>query len=195
VFVRQSLKSCTGINTLAYHKNPKITEAKSFITSAPWLSYTPFYNRLLPIFAPANNQRSLESSFNPAPYFKYLLVSVKPGKDPIQLYCSCSSISNRSQYLFDAKTLSIRILRILGVIATVILSYTQYTHWVSFCWFPDPGFQILDSRSWIPDPGFQILDSRSWIPGSGFHILDFTSWIPEPIFWIPCSILKILDSG
>ena len=50
-----------------------------FSSTMFWLSYTPFYNRLLPIFAPANNQRSLESVFNPMAYLKYLLMSVKPG--------------------------------------------------------------------------------------------------------------------
>ena len=59
-----------------------------FSTTMFWLSYTPFYKRLLPIFAPANNQRSLEveeSVINPAPYLKYLLLSVKPGTNLIKL--------------------------------------------------------------------------------------------------------------
>ena len=46
-----------------------------FSTTMFWLSYTPFYERLSPIFSQKNNQRSLESMFNPAPYFKYLLYS------------------------------------------------------------------------------------------------------------------------
>ena len=40
-----------------------------------WLSYTPFYERLLPLFSPANNQRNVESIFNPMQYFKYWLIS------------------------------------------------------------------------------------------------------------------------
>ena len=57
-----------------------------FSTTMFWLSYTPFYNRMLPIFSPANNQRSSdESVFNPAPYLKYLLVSAKPGTNLIKL--------------------------------------------------------------------------------------------------------------
>ena len=43
-----------------------------FSTTMFWLSYTPFYTRLVPLFAPAN-QRSIESIFNPVPYFKYFL--------------------------------------------------------------------------------------------------------------------------
>jgi hypothetical protein len=50
-----------------------------FSTTAFWLAYTPFYKRMLPIFSPANNQRSQEESiFNPAPYFKYLLFYQDP---------------------------------------------------------------------------------------------------------------------
>jgi hypothetical protein len=43
-----------------------------FSSTMFWLSYTPFYNRMFPLFSPAN-QRSVESIFNPVPYFKYFL--------------------------------------------------------------------------------------------------------------------------
>ena len=48
----------------------------NWVTSTSyWLAYTPFYERMLPLFSPANNQRNIESIFNPTQYFKYWLYS------------------------------------------------------------------------------------------------------------------------
>jgi len=47
-----------------------------FSTSIFWISYTPFYERMFPLFAP-ENQRSGDSIFNPVPYFKYLFCNEK----------------------------------------------------------------------------------------------------------------------
>ena len=69
-------------------------------------------------------------------------------------------------------------------------------------WLPDPGYQILATRSWLssswlPDPGYQILAAkilatRSWLPDSGCRILAPRSWLPDPgcrilatRFWCP----------
>ena len=50
--------------------------------------------------------------------------------------------------------------------------------WLS--WLPDPGFQIVASRSWLPDPGFQILATvlAIWnyveLPGSIWSYLELS---------------------
>jgi hypothetical protein len=56
-----------------------------FSTTMFWLSYTPFYTRMLPIFSPANNQRSDESVFNPVPYFKYLFYYQEETNDQVSI--------------------------------------------------------------------------------------------------------------
>ncbi len=56
-----------------------------FSSTMFWLSYTPFYTRMLPIFSPANNQRSIESVFNPVPYFKYLLYHQEETNDQVSI--------------------------------------------------------------------------------------------------------------
>ena len=42
---------------------------------------------------------------------------------------------------------------------------------------PDPGCQILDTRSWLSDLGYQILHTRSWMPDPGYQT---RSWTPDP---------------
>ena len=42
---------------------------------------------------------------------------------------------------------------------------------------PDPGYQMLASRSWLPDLG---LASRCWLPDSGHQILATRFGIPDP---------------